>query len=176
MIMVYRALILIFATGLIAAACSQQETRQNNVFIYENTLDINYGEDICSFSGETIERVRFGGKMVMTDGTEHLFMSAECTAGFYLGLDDKSTIMSIQIVDFAHGQKYLPADDLVYLRSSLQPSPNGLYLTPIDNSNERMKTYIYDAYPGEFFTWEEVLELVDREWEITQTTAQNISN
>ena len=176
MIMVIRTLILIIAIGFVAAACSQDENRQNDVLIYENTLDINYGEDICSFTGETIERVRFGGKIVMNNGTEHLFMSAECTAGFYLGLDDKSKVESIQIVDFAHGQKYLPVDELVYLRSSLQPSPNGLYLTPIDNSNERMKTYIYDAYPGEFFTWDEVLDLVDREWEITQSTAQNISN
>ena len=174
--MVYRALIFIFTIGFIVASCSQEEYRQNNVFLYENTLDINYGEDICSFSGETIERVRFGGKIIMDDGTEHKFMSAECTAGFYLGIDDKSKVEIIQIVDFAHGQKYLPVDELVYLRSPLQPSPNGLYLTPIDNSNERMKTYIYDAYPGEFFTWDEVLDLVDREWEITQTTAQNIIN
>ncbi len=171
-----QTIILLISAGIFLFGCAGDNSSQDEVYRYENMIDISYGEDICSFSGETIERVRFGGKMVMTDGTEHLFMSAECTAGFYLGLDDKSTIVSIQIVDFAHGQKYLPVDELVYLKSPLQPSPNGLYLTPIDNSNERMKTYIYDAYPGEFFTWEEVLELVDREWEIAQTTAQNISN
>ena len=161
----------IFFAGLLMFACSQEDRQQNEVFLYQNMIDISYGEDICSFSDEVIERVRFGGKIIMDDGTEHKFMSAECTAGFYLGLDDTDKIESMVIVDFAHGQKYLPPDELVYLKSPLQPSPNGLYLTPIDNSNERMKTYIYDAYPGEFLSWDEVLELVEREWNLTASAA-----
>jgi hypothetical protein len=34
-------------------------------------------------------------------------MSVECTAGFYLGLDDKNEIESIKIVDFVHGKQLL---------------------------------------------------------------------
>lgn len=154
--------------GLLLAGCAEQSETENDVFIYQNTLDINYGTDICSYSNEVIEKVRYGGKMVMEDGTVHKFMSVECTAGFYLGLDDRSSVQTLQIVDFAHGQQYLPADELVYLKSPLQPSPNGLYLTAIDKSNEKMKTYIYDAYPGTFYNWEEVLELVNDEWNLSR--------
>ncbi|TVR35453.1 MAG: hypothetical protein EA390_01645 [Balneolaceae bacterium] len=136
------------------------------MFLYKNSVDISYGSDICSFTGKTIETVRYGGKIIMNDGEEHKFMSVECMAGFYLKMEDISLINYILTVDFAHGQQYLPVEDAVYLRSSLRPSPNGMNLTAVDASNERMKTYIYDAYPGEYLSWNEVLELVKDEWNL----------
>lgn len=166
----------ILSWGLLGG-CSQDPDTSEEVFLYKNTLDINYGEDICSYSNEVIDKVRYGGRITMTDGENHKFMSVECTAGFYLTMDDQSDIESIEIVDFAHGQKYLPVDELVYLRSNLQPSPGGMNLTPIEASNEKMRTYIHDAYPGDFYNWNEVLKLVQDEWnlagELTQTVRNN---
>jgi hypothetical protein len=157
-------------SAIMLMSCNKKDTAQQEreVFLYQNSVDIEYGSDICSFDGDVIETVRYGGKITMNDGEVHKFMSVECVAGFVLGQRDRSNIESIEIVDFAHGQKYLPVDQLIYLRSSLRPSPNGMNLTAIDASNERMKTNIYDAYPGEFLNWEEVLSLVENEWNLEQ--------
>ncbi len=152
---------------LIAAGCAEQsETTNNEVFRYTNHLDINYGEDTCAYTDKKIERVRFGGRMIMGDGEVLRFRSAEATAGYYLEMEHRSQIKSIEIVDFAHGQKYLPVEELVYLQSSLQPSPDGLSLTPVDASNEKMITYISDAYPGTYYSWDEVLTIVSEEWDL----------
>jgi len=164
----HKALVTIFVIFLILlGGCNQaSESEGIDVYKYTNSVDIEYGSDICSYTNEVIETVRYGGKIVMEDGVEHKFMSVECIAGFYLELSDKKSVEQILVVDFAHGQQYLPVDELVYLKSSLRPSPNGMSLTAIDNSNEKMKEYIYDAYPGEFHDWEEVLEMVSEEWSI----------
>jgi len=163
---------LLFLLLLIAAGCSEQAETNNDVFRYTNHLDISYGEDICAYTNKPIERVRFGGRMIMNEGEALKFMSAEATAGYYLEMENRDQVKSIEIVDFAHGQKYLPVDELVYLQSSLQPSPNGLFLTPVDASNEKMKNYIYDAYPGTFYSWGEVLELVSEEWDLPAADAR----
>lgn len=168
----FKQLTLIAVILISTMACNRSQQGESDVYLYQNSLDIEYGKDICSYSNEVIKKVRYGGRIEMNDGSVHKFMSAECTAGFFLGLDDTSEVRSVQVIDFAHGQKYLPADKLVYLRSPLQPSPNGMNLTAIDDSNEKMKNYIYDAYPGTFYTWNEVLDLVGNEWKLDQNDAQ----
>lgn len=161
-----RIIILSLSMLMFTPSCSEERTQDNTVFLYQNSVDIEYGSDICSFSGDLIETVRYGGKIILNNGDEHKFMSVECVAGFILNMEDNSDIDSVQIVDFAHGQKYLPVDQLVFLRSTLRPSPNGMFLTAIDRSNTRMVDYIYDAYPGEYLEWDEVLDIVSREWNI----------
>jgi hypothetical protein len=137
---------------------------------------IHYGTDICAYTGDPIETVRYGGRIAMKDGTTYNFMSVECTAGFYLGMDDKNEIESVKMVDFVHGKQLLPADELVYLKSTLRPSPNGLFLSAVDASNEKMKSFVYDAYPGSYLEWEEVLGLVSREWSIEHTSTEMTTN
>jgi len=157
------------ASLLLAAACSQEAAESSQQSSTSNQADltsISYEKDTCAFTGDTITVVRYGGEIEMQDGTVHKFMSVECVAGFYLGLEDKSKVKSLKIVDFAHGKKLLPPDELVYLNSSLRPSPNGMFLTAVDASNERMKTYIYDAYPGPYLQWDEVLAMVSEKWNL----------
>lgn len=153
---------------LILWGCTEPKVQNSDVLVYTNEVDIEYGNDICSYSNEVIKTVRYGGKITMDDGTSHKFMSVECLAGFYLQLEDKESVERIELVDFAHGQRYMDPDDLIFLQSSLRPSPNGLSLTAIDDSNEKMKGYIYDAYPGTFMSWEEILDLVSTEWSISR--------
>lgn len=163
-----KAIVTIFVMGLILLGGCNQASEKNNddVYRYTNSVDIEYGSDICSYTNDVIDTVRYGGKITMKDGTVHKFMSVECVAGFYLEMENRDEIERLEIVDFAHGQKYFSADELTFLKSSLRPSPNGMSLTAIDNSNEKMKEYIYDAYPGEFHTWDEVLEMVSDQWNI----------
>lgn len=155
------------ASLLLAAACSQEAAHNHQQpAVQADITSISYENDTCALTGDTITVVRYGGEIEMQDGTVHKFMSVECVAGFYLGLDDKSQVKSVKIVDFAHGKKLLPPDELVYLNSSLRPSPNGMFLTAVDASNERMKSFIYDAYPGPYLQWEEVLVMVSEKWNL----------
>ena len=66
-------------------------------------------------------------------------------------------------------------DKLVYLHSKLRPSPNGMFLTAVDASDKKMITYIYNAYPGPYLVWDEVLELVRNEWDLTGYSASNLN-
>ena len=164
--MINKVITFAIALGFLAA-CSQEGSHEDQaVFLFKNSVDISYGTDMCSFTHKVIETVRYGGKITMKNGDVQKFMSVECVAGFYLGLDDPSEIGKIEIVDFAHGQQYLPVSELVFLRSSLRPSPNGMFLTAVDRSNDKMKQYIYDAYPGSYLSWDEVLRLVRDQWEL----------
>jgi len=156
----------IILAAFIFTGCSENRSQEQSVFLYKNSVDISYGSDLCSFTGKTIETVRYGGKMIMNNGEEHKFMSVECMAGFYLSKADRENIRTMVTVDFAHGQQYVPVEEALYLRSSMRPSPNGMNLTAVDASNEKMKVYIYDAYPGEYLSWNEVLELVKDEWNL----------
>lgn len=162
---------LLLALGFLALSCSSEnessESTKNNDF-----EQIDYHSDVCEFTGEEIEVVRYGGRMEMENGDEFNFMSAECLAGYYLNLSDASQVKSLKAVDFKDGKRLLDVEDLVFLQSSLRPSPNNMNLTAIDASDEKMINNIYDAYPGEIMDWEEVLELVEDEWNLPDSNPQ----
>lgn len=166
----------VLASALFYMGCTQEQAAElRNVKIERAADAISYGSDICAFTNKPIEVVRYGGRIEMKNGEVLNFMSSECLAGYYLGINDKSAVSSIKAVDFAHGEKLLPVDDLVFLNSQLRPSPNGMFLTAVDASNEKMKSYIYNAYPGPYLEWDEVLELVRKEWDLTGTSALQIA-
>jgi len=128
--------------------------------------ELAFGSAECVFTGETIETVRYGGRIEMRDGQQLDFMSVECLAGYYLGLKDQDDVALIQVVDFTHGKRLLNVDEMTFLHSKLRPSPNGLFLTAIEAADNKMVNYIYNAYSGPLLSWEEVLELVRDEWGI----------
>jgi hypothetical protein len=64
---------------------------------------------------------------------------------------------------------------MIYLRSKLRPSPNGMFLSAIEATDTKMITNIYEAYPGDLITWNEVLELVRNEWDLTVTAHSNLN-
>jgi len=170
--------ILLFAS-LYAAGCTGDQTDQvseRQVKMERVDDGINYGVDICEFEKKPIEVVRYGGRIELENGELLNFMSVECLAGFYLNFDDRNEIKSVKAVDFAHGEKLLPVNEMKFLHSTLRPSPNGMFLTAVDASNERMITYIYDAYPGPYLEWDEVLELVRNEWDLTGQQAHHTMN
>ncbi len=162
---------IILTAGLVwlATGCAEKTTERTSADTAA-VEQISYGSDICAFTGDLIETERYGGRIVMNDGTVLNFMSVECVAGYYLKLDDKSAVHSIKITDFVHGKKLMPVDELAYLKSHLRPSPNGMFLSAVDASNKKMKTFVYDAYPGPYLQWDEVLELVSEEWEIEKNS------
>ena len=151
------------------SACANDTSTQNDhnsVKINMDVEKINYNVDVCAFTNDTIKTVRYGGRIELNDGTIYNFKSAEGTAAFYLEMDDTSKIKSIKVTDFAHGAQLLPVNDLKFLRSPLRPSPDGLFLTAVDANNEKMLTYVYEAYPGNYLTWDEVLDVVKSEMDL----------
>lgn len=157
---------------LISMGCSNENSETINPES-DSFEQINYGSEMCDFSNEVIETVRYGGRIELEGEGVYNFMSVECLAGFYLKLQDKSKVNSLKVVDFTHGKRLLPVHEMVFLHSRLRPSPNGMYLTAIEAANEKMVTYIYDAYPGPLLSWDEVLELVRDELDLTGASASN---
>lgn len=174
--MIYGKTLLGISLGLflvVTSGCSdeQADPHDQRPVTMERVEDgIRHGTDVCAYSNEPIETVRYGGRMIYENGEVVNFMSVECMAGYYLGHTDPSVIRSMKAVDFAHGEKLLPVAEMVFLHSRLRPSPGGMFLTAVDASNERMITNIHDAYPGPYLEWEEVLELVRNTWELAAST------
>ena len=163
----YIAILLLSVYALTACAQDKStQTEQESVKINMDVEKINYNSDVCAFTSDTIKTVRYGGRIELNDGTIYNFKSAEGTAAFYLEMEDTSKVKSIKVTDFAHGVQLLPVHELKFLRSPLRPSPDGLFLTAVDATNEKMLTYIYEAYPGKYLSWDEVLDVVLAEMDL----------
>lgn len=153
----------------------EPETQNPGMVTTEPIEQLQYGTDVCAFTDQVIETVRYGGKITLTNGETFSFMSTECLAAFYLNTSDKSKIASVKVVDFTHGKRLMDVNEMIYLRSKNRPSPNGMFLSAIEATNTKMITNIYEAYPGDLITWNEVLELVRNEWDLTVTAHRNLN-
>lgn len=145
-------------------ACNSSENRTAEASVQTEREQLAYGEDICEFTGKTIEVVRYGGRLITNAGDTLNFMSAECLAGYLLKMDDRDEVASLKAVDFVDGKRLMPVEGLKFLNSKLRPSPNGMYITAVDASNEKMLEFVYDAYPGTYLEWDELLKKVDTDW------------
>lgn len=164
-------LLLILVWGGMVIGCGS-EGNSGSESVAVDVDELTYGEDVCALTGDVIETVRYGGRMTFQDGGIVNFMSVECLAGYYLQMRDTEIVNYMQVVDFTHGTRLMDVKKMVYLNSRLRPSPNGLSLTAIEAADTKMRSYIYDAYPGPMLEWDEVLELVGEKWNL-QTAVQN---
>ena len=124
---------------------------------------IVYGQDLDPFCGDTVETVRWGGEVVTHEGERLRFRSTECMAGYLLERGpDRSDIASVKVVDFPDGWKLIDAETATYLKSPNLYSPTGLNILAIESP--KMQGNLQDAYTGPLLNWQEVLELVAREW------------
>jgi nucleoid DNA-binding protein len=169
----FKITLILFISMFVLETC-EPETQNPDMVTAEPIEQLQYGTDVCAFADQVIETVRYGGKITMVNGETFSFMSTECLAAFYLNTSDKSNIVSVKVVDFTHGKRLMDVDEMIYLRSKLRPSPNGMFLSAIEATDTKMITNIYDAYPGDLITWNEVLELVRNEWDLTVTAHRNL--
>ena len=145
----------------------RQSTQRNNtphngfqrdgIRLSAEGFPLQYGTDQCAWSGKTLETVRYGALMVLADGSDLRFTSVENMVLYYLAMETPGEATELLAVDFAHGQRLLPTDRLLYLNSPNRPSPGDMFITPVDASNERMQRNIHDAYPGTYLTWDALL-------------------
>ncbi|MCH8569073.1 MAG: hypothetical protein LAT67_12440 [Balneolales bacterium] len=117
-----------------------------------------YNDAICAFSGEQIRTARYGARVV--NGTETLlFRSVEDMAGWLKANNKQPESLRLHVVDFIDGKRFIEVHEAVYLYSKLRPSPGGHHLSALDKSNEHMIQRVYEAYPGRYLSWEEMLAL-----------------
>jgi len=155
-----RSTIWILMLGMaVAIGCSTAESSGPKIVV-KTAGDIDYGTDICAWSGKTIETVRYGAVLELASGERLTFNSAESMAR-YVQDPTKTTAApkNVWVVDFASGDRLIPATDAVYLHSPNRPSPGGLRITPIERRNTKMREYVRRAYPGTFIEWNDVLAM-----------------
>ncbi|MCA1801863.1 MAG: hypothetical protein LC662_05350 [Rhodothermaceae bacterium] len=156
-------LIVLTAAAFLLSACGPEKQGPHPGPSIKTKIagDITYGTDECDWCHKTIETVRYGAELVTADGNILKFRAAEHMAAWMIdNRDEAAKARSVLVVDFADGQNLIDVNQALYLRSSLRPSPGQLHITPIHRDNERMLTNIYEAYPGTYLEWDEVLELV----------------
>jgi copper chaperone NosL len=155
---------IMIAFAMLAASCGQygeSDKHPGPTIKTKIAGDITYGNDICEWCHEEIETVRYGAELITAGGKIYKFKAAEHMAAWMISNEDVANdANSVLVVDFADGQKLIDVKQALYLHSKLRPSPGKLNLTPINRDNQRMLVNIYDAYPGEYLEWDEVLELV----------------
>jgi copper chaperone NosL len=132
-----------------------------------NTERMVYGESEDPWCGELVENVRWGGEIRTTSGERLRFRSVECLAAFVLdGVLPADEIAAVRVVDFPDGWRLVPAESVRYLHTPNLASPTGLNLMAIQA--DKMQVNLQEAYTGPILEWNEVLELVAREWGIGQ--------
>lgn len=117
-----------------------------------------YNELICDWSGEMIRSARYGARAVNGTDVWH-FRSVEDLVHWLKSENRSAENLELYVVDFIDGKQFIGIHDAVYLHSKLRPSPGGHHLSALDKTNEHMKNRVYEAYPGPYLSWEEMLEL-----------------
>lgn len=129
-------------------------------------LLMEYEVNYCEWTGEKIETVRYGA-IINNDKSKLYFKSVECAIAWQLAMNNESDSKNLLVADFIHGKKLIPAVDAIYLQSTLRPSPGKLYISALEKSNTFMHGRVYEAYPGTFLEWDELVEFVKKEWGTT---------
>ncbi len=105
---------------------------------------------------------RFGAEIVTAKGKTHTFDSIECMAAYVQENDAGTSDGSLWVTPFDRPDALVAANGVHFLRSEQIRSPMGLNLTAF--SPAMSPDQIRNAFSGRILTWEEVLDLVKREW------------
>jgi len=133
---------------------------QNSSAASNEAEQMVYNELICDWSGELIRNARYGARAVNGTDVWH-FRSVEDLVHWLKSEDRLAENYELHVVDFIDGKEFIGVHDAVYLHSKLRPSPGGHHLSALDKTNEHMKNRVYEAYPGPYLSWEEMLELFE---------------
>ena len=124
-------------------------------------VPIQYGQDECEYCRMKITDPRYGSELLLKTGKAYKFDSIECLAAYYIKYEDKNKIHSLWVPDFTT-KEFMSAQKAYYLYSKNLPSPMGLNLSAFQSMEELQK--LKEKYGGEVLKWEQVLELVKKEW------------
>lgn len=122
---------------------------------------IALGHESCSYCRMMISDQEFGSQILNKQGRAIMFDSVECMAAFDVK-DDGENLHSKWVPDFLDPEQWIRADEAVYLQSETLRSPMGLYLTA--HATREKADEIRQEYGGELLSYNQVRQLVQREW------------
>jgi copper chaperone NosL len=122
---------------------------------------IQLGSDQCAYCRMMITEQEFGSQILNNQGRAFKFDSVECMAAYDV-TEENENHHSKWVPDFLEREQWLNAETAVYLHSETLRSPMGLFLTAYATleAAEQMK----EEYGGEIISYDEVKELVRKEW------------
>jgi copper chaperone NosL len=107
---------------------------------------------------------KYGAEIVNRNGKTFKFDAVECMAKYIVdGNIQKDKIYSMWTIDYSNPKTLTDAQRANYLRSKSLPSPMAMFLTSFSNLADLEKVKIQHA--GEMLKWNDVLDLVSKEWE-----------
>ena len=123
---------------------------------------INYGSDGCEYCRMTITEAEFGSQVVNNQGRAYKFDSVECMAAFDLTNDNPENFHSKWVPNFLNREEWIEANEAVYLHSETLRSPMGLSLSAY--ADRESAEHMLQEYGGEIVGYEQVKQIVEREW------------
>jgi copper chaperone NosL len=156
------------AFAVLVAGCEPQAQAESGIRLESRLAGDVPAWDTAGMASDfcdgVIPATRFGGELETADRVFR-FMSAECMAGFVgSGQVAAAEIRAMRVVDFNHGERLIDARSAHYVRMQFERSPNGLNLAATDS--DKVAGSIHYFFGGERLTWDEVLDLVRREWDL----------
>ena len=124
---------------------------------------ISYGTDSCDYCKMTIVDAKFSSELVTRKGKVYKFDSIECMAGFTI--ENKMTaekVHSLWVMPIESPQQFMNVDQAVFLHSEAIRSPMRMGLAAFPDLQAAQK--VQADYQGEILTWEEVIQLVEKQW------------
>ncbi|MCH8558012.1 MAG: hypothetical protein LAT84_09325 [Balneolia bacterium] len=156
--------IIISAAAFLLLACTAGQSESPRDLSPDGGAAVNdqmpYNELNCDWSGELIRNARYGARAVNGSDTWH-FRSVEDLVYWLKAGERSSESLQLYVVDFIDGKRFIGIHDAVYLHSRLRPSPGGHHLSALDKTNEHMKNRVYEAYPGAYLSWDEMIALFE---------------
>ena len=122
---------------------------------------LEMGKDVCAHCKMTIVDPKWGAELVTNTGKIFKYDVVECMILHKKTLD-QSKIHSIWTIDFLQNDKFIKAEDAIYVRSQEFNSPMGLNAVSLSNKDGIPKLNL-KSNPS-IIKWKELLNLVDSEF------------
>jgi copper chaperone NosL len=117
---------------------------------------IHVGEEECEHCRMVISDERFAAQLLTRHGKALSFDAAECMAGYVNGRKTvEADIHSLWVLDASDADRWLPAEEAVFLRSPQVRSPMGAGLIAYSDADAAHRAR--DELGGELLHWREVL-------------------
>lgn len=116
-------------------------------------VPIQYGKDNCEHCKMTIMDNKFGTELITDKGKVYKFDSDECLRDYFNSKQPK--ISQILVTDYSIPGKLVDAKSAWFLHSDKMKSPMGGNLAAFA-TKEKAASYL-KKYPGELWTWDELL-------------------
>jgi len=115
--------------------------------------EIHYGEMGCSYCQMTIVDKQYAAQLVTSTGKNFSFDAVECLLHYREEHTDVDWAYQL-VSDYQNPGKLIPLKESVFVRSEKLPSPMGMYLTAVADSNAARE--ITEKHGGTIYSYPEL--------------------